>query len=238
MPTCGSGCTTPDPGEPAPASGLEVPVRGEEAGARRRPSSPCGATSPSCRRWPRWLCGSGPSLSWSDVYPYSQELKEEILDRDTMWAWGHARPIQAACPAWMGRRNAAGLASSCCSPGAWTAPAAACPAGRDLPFCRAGLTSVRWDGQVSPCLRCSTRIPATWTTPCGAPGPTLRFSPLVAPRGHLADLDNGPPTAAAGVRLLPDSAIPARWRKATRRTASATSAYRGGCLWPGIDPCP
>jgi MoaA/NifB/PqqE/SkfB family radical SAM enzyme len=93
-------------------------------------------------------------LMVTNVYPYSAELKEEILYRKSMWNWanGHAPP--AALPrmdeAEETVRAVGGLMlqSGCLqAPGMQLVrPADTCP------FVERGSTSIRWDGQVSPCL--------------------------------------------------------------------------------------
>ena len=90
----------------------------------------------------------------TNVYPYSQELKEEILYRNTMWAWGDGHSIQAALPRMDGQEETLQAVASFMlqsrrldGPGPQhVRPAETCP------FVERGSTSVRWDGQVSPCL--------------------------------------------------------------------------------------
>ncbi len=90
----------------------------------------------------------------TNVYPYSAELKEEILYRKSMWAWGDGHSPSTALPRMDElEETVQALGGLMLRSGRLEAPGPQHARPTDTcPFVERGSTSIRWDGQVSPCL--------------------------------------------------------------------------------------
>ena len=90
----------------------------------------------------------------TNVYPYSAELKDEILYRNSMWAWGAGNSPTVVLPRMDEKEETIrAIGGLLLQSGrlSVSGPQHARPADT-CPFVERGSVSIRWDGQVSPCL--------------------------------------------------------------------------------------